>query len=134
MEQLTEILRIQDPKAQTARLIAVIEEIIGMESKSANILTSLESLVQSVFSDAVPQQVTKNVIIHFANALQKLQDIDLFVEISKFTLQAIKQNLSTYDEADFILREALFAKYIDAEQFSDAALVLSGANLDSTTR
>ena len=57
MEQLTEILRIQDPKAQTARLIAVIEEIIGMESKSANILTSLESLVQSVFSDAVPQQV-----------------------------------------------------------------------------
>lgn len=66
--------------------------------------------------------------------MQKLQDIDLFVEISKFTLQAIKQNLSTYDEADFILREALFAKYIDAEQFSDAALVLSGANVDSTTR
>ena len=66
--------------------------------------------------------------------MQKLQDIDQVVEISKFTLQAIKQNLSTYDEADFILREALFAKYIDAEQFSDAALVLSGANLDSTTR
>ena len=60
MEQLTEILRIQDPKVQTTRLIAVIDEIIGMESKvgkSSNIFPTLESLVQSVFSDAVPQQV-----------------------------------------------------------------------------
>ncbi len=56
------------------------------------------------------------------------------MEISNFTLQAIKQNLSTYDDADFILREGMFAKYIEAEQYSDAALILSGTNLDSTTR
>lgn len=60
MEQLTEILRIQDPKLQTARLIAVLDEIIELESKVGkrpDIFPSLESLVRSVFADAVPQQV-----------------------------------------------------------------------------
>ena len=60
MEQLTEILRIQDPKLQTARLIAVLDEIIELESKvekRPDIFPSLESLVRSVFADAVPQQV-----------------------------------------------------------------------------
>ena len=60
MEQLTEILRIQDPKLQTARLIAVLDEIIELESKvekRSDIFPSLESLVRSVFADAVPQQV-----------------------------------------------------------------------------
>ena len=60
MEQLPEILRVQDPKLQTARFIAVVEEIIDIESKvgkSSSILPSLESLVRSIFSDTVPQQV-----------------------------------------------------------------------------
>jgi hypothetical protein len=60
MEQLTEILRIQDPKLQTARLIAVLDEIIELQSKvekRPDIFPSLESLVRSVFADAVPQQV-----------------------------------------------------------------------------
>jgi hypothetical protein len=44
------------------------------------------------------------------------------------------QSVSTYDEADYILRDGLFAKFIDAEQFSDAAQILSGTNLDSLSR
>ena len=63
MEQLTEILRIQDPKLQTARLIAVLDEIIELESKvekRPDIFPSLESLVRSVFADAVPQQVRES--------------------------------------------------------------------------
>jgi len=66
MEQLTEILRIQDPKLQTARLIGVVDGIIELESKveqRSNVYPSLESLVRSVFTDAVPQQVSCRVVL-----------------------------------------------------------------------
>lgn len=55
-------------------------------------------------------------------------------EVACHIITAIKNNVSSYDEADCILREKLFKYYLDCEQFSDAAQILSGINLDSTSR
>lgn len=66
--------------------------------------------------------------------MSKLEDFDSFVEVALLSISLIKQNASNYDDADFLLREALFSKYIDAEQYSDAAQILSGVNLESTSR
>jgi COP9 signalosome complex subunit 4 len=39
----------------------------------------------------------------------------------------------SFDEADYILREILFDYYVSQELFKDAAVILSGINLDSST-
>jgi hypothetical protein len=59
---------------------------------------------------------------------------DEFHEIAIYLVTAIKQNVSSFDEADFILRDSLFSYFLRCEQFSDAANILSGANLESNTR
>lgn len=55
-------------------------------------------------------------------------------EIACYMITSIKNNISSYDEADYILRESLFKCYLNSEQYSDAAQILAGVNLDSTSR
>ena len=73
-------------------------------------------------------------ILHFAKAVSSTMSGEELYDTACHLITAIKQNVSSYDEADFILREALFNYYLGCEQFSDAAQILCGANLESTTR
>ena len=78
-------------------------------------------------------QVTRNVLLHFAKAMSSIEGEDQF-EICTYMISAIKQNVNSYDEADYLLREALFDYYVANEQYSDAAQILSGVNFDSTSK
>ncbi len=80
-----------------------------------------------------PFQVTKNVLLYLAKAVATMSGEPLF-DVACRLITSIKQNVSSYDDADFILREALFGYYLGTGQFSDAAQILSGANLESTSR
>ena len=46
-------------------------------------------------------------------------------------LTAIKNHVMNFDEADYILREALFTYFLGLEQFKEAAQTLSMVNLES---
>ena len=59
---------------------------------------------------------------------------EVFTSIADFLLGALKSHVSPLDEADYILRDALFNHHVSCEEYTTAAQYLSGANLDSTAR
>lgn len=71
-------------------------------------------------------------MIHFANAIKRMTGESL-EEIASFAVNAIKNHLMSFDEADYIFRDTLFEYYVSQEQFRDAGQILSGVNLDSST-
>lgn len=77
--------------------------------------------------------MTRNVLLHFAKSVSNI-DGDDQLEICNYMITAIKQNVNSYDEADYLLRETLFDYYVACEQYSDAAQILSGVNFDSTSK
>jgi COP9 signalosome complex subunit 4 len=73
------------------------------------------------------------VITHIAESLSGLQ-ADTFHEVATSLVEKIKAHPVAFDEADFIVRDKLFSYYIDCQEFSDAAVVLAGVNVESTNR
>ena len=129
--KIENILQIGDYKEQIVKFNDLIDEVVS--SNSTNIVTYLKSIGNKLLSDEVQQQITRNCIVHLAKAITSIESESLF-EIASSLITAIKENIASYDEADYILRESLFSYYINCEQFSDAAQILSGTNLESTTR
>mmetsp|Transcript_992 Transcript_992/g.1093 ORF Transcript_992/g.1093 Transcript_992/m.1093 type:complete len:405 (+) Transcript_992:155-1369(+) len=109
------------------RLTNVINELVDSEAYS-----QLPTVLSRVLGDHIPQQISRTVIIHFSNAIKKISGEPL-EEIASFAVTAIKNHLMSFDEADLILREILFDYYISQELFKDAAVILSGINMDSST-
>jgi len=72
-------------------------------------------------------------MLYIAENLHRLSD-DALVSVGTAAVSALKQNANSYDEADYVLREALFSFYIKQEMFSDAGQVLAGLNLDSNQK
>lgn len=126
--KIAQILAIRDPKSQQAEFDTIISKAVK-EGASADIQT----IANMVLSDSVHQQVAKSVLCQIANAIKTMSD-EVFFELACSLVTAIKQSSSPYDEADFILRDALFAYYVKTEQCSDAAQILSAVNTESTVR
>jgi hypothetical protein len=85
-----------------------------------------------LISISLQYQTSRAVIIHFANSIKRLAGEPL-EEIASFAVTSIKNHLMSFDEADYILRDTLCAYYLATEQFKDAAIILSGINLESST-
>lgn len=84
------------------------------------------------------QVVTKAVVLHIAKVLEeylKSAEKEEYHDVTNHVLMLIKQSgASSYDDADLLLRTALFEYHLSFNELSDAAQILSGVNLDSTTR
>lgn len=127
--KLLQIARL-DNREQTVQLSSLIDEVVASAS-----VAGLRTIAQKILSDDVHVQVTKPALTYLANAVKLLPE-DLFYDIAVFLVTCIKQNASaqSYDEADFILRDALFSYCVGCEEYTEAAQYLAGSNLDSTTR
>lgn len=125
--KLSQIARL-DQKEQVVQLSSLIDEIVAGGSVSG-----VRTVAQKILSDDVHVQVTKPVIIYLSTAVKSLPE-DLFYDVAVFLVTSIKQSGQSYDEADFILRDALFSYCINCEEYTEAAQYLAGSNLDSTSR
>lgn len=74
--------------------------------------------------------MSKSVLVHFATEIRSLPE-EIFEEIASAAISAIKTHVNNYDEADFILRQALFDVYVACEDFKSAAQSLAAVNVDS---
>ena len=122
MNQITRL----ESKDQTKQLCTLIDT-------EKNNISSLKFITQKLISDDIHPQAAKTSLIYLANEAKSFES-ELFFDISCFVINSIKQHLSIHDEADFILRDSLFTYYIALEEYSEAAKMLSGANLESTNR
>ena len=72
-------------------------------------------------------------ILHYAQSISNLP-AEFFEDIANYALLSIKNCPINLDEANYILRDHLFTYYVQCGQFSDAAQILAGVNVDSTTK
>ena len=111
----------------------LIEELIVKGNSD-----ELKSLVDRLLALEMPQMRLKQLFIHFARALTALiEDItkhECFEDVAVHTLGRLKSQQLPNDEADYILRESLFDYYLRVGEYAEAAQVLAGVNLESTSK
>lgn len=86
------------------------------------------------------EQASRVALVSLATSLKPLSlsdtdnDQELFHESACAILGLLKQQQNTFnDEADYILREALFDYHVSIEEYSEAAQYLSGVNMESSS-
>jgi hypothetical protein len=128
--KLNQISRLE-AKDQPVPFVSLTNELIASGSTA-----NLNVLAQKVLSEEIPTQVARTVLLHLATSLKSLQDEEATNELVVYLVTLIRQSpsASSYDEADFCLRDWLFSYLCGCEEYTEAARYLSGANLDSTVR
>ena len=98
----------------------------------------LTALVDRLLAAELPQTRVRQLFVNFVRTLTSLglrsQGQSCFEETALHTLGKLKSQQLPNDEADYILREALFEYYLSLGEYAEAAQVLSGINLESTSR
>lgn len=131
--KIASLLHLPDAVEQVKALQSLVLEISASKDTSAA-ASDLKLVVNKIFShDDGHSQITKVLISALAKSLKSLHPLVL-QEVGSHLLQCLRDRPLVYDEADHAVRDALFDHYISAEEFSQAAQVLAGLNLDSTVR
>mmetsp|Transcript_21775 Transcript_21775/g.48460 ORF Transcript_21775/g.48460 Transcript_21775/m.48460 type:complete len:397 (-) Transcript_21775:233-1423(-) len=116
-----------DTKDQTPRIAALVDEVVASAG-----LAALQALSLKLLAEDMKSEVSKAAILHLSSSLASLPG-EVFYEIACFLITNLKSHPS-YDDSDFILRDAVFNHCIGCEEYTEAAQTLAGANLESTTR
>eukprot|EP01031_Cornospumella_fuschlensis_P028426 gene28426-34317_t len=112
--------------------ISQVQGLIDRAVQSSHV-DSLKTLISRILSDDVPPQISRPVVLHFANQIRPLSP-EHYEDVANHSLIVMKQCPINLDEANFVLRDQLCNYYIQTGQFSDAAQILAGVNVESTTR
>ncbi|KAJ0973652.1 hypothetical protein J5N97_015617 [Dioscorea zingiberensis] len=106
----------------------------------ASVLASLPSeishakrLIDHLVSDDVPLVVSRQLLQSFAQELGRLE-LDVQKEIALYALAQIQPRVVSFEEQVLVIREKLAEMYESEHQWSKAAQMLSGIDLDSGIR
>ena len=106
-------------------------------SSPSSMTESLKAFLTKLFSTSeLSNHMTKQILALFVNTLLSLshKSSEVFEEIAEFTLVTLKAQSNGFDEADYLLRDAMFEHYLATGEYPEAAQVLAGVNLESTAR
>ncbi|KAJ8447983.1 hypothetical protein Cgig2_028859 [Carnegiea gigantea] len=100
---------------------------------SSNDVTQAKKFIDHMLSDDVPLVVSRQLLQTFAQELGKLEP-EIQKEIAHYALQQIQPRVVSFEEQALIIREKLAELYESEQQWSKAAQMLSGIDLDSGMR
>ncbi|XP_030484030.1 COP9 signalosome complex subunit 4 isoform X1 [Cannabis sativa] len=100
---------------------------------SSNDTTQAKKFIDHMLSDDVPLVVSRQLLQTFAQELGGLQT-DSQKEIAHYILAQIQPRVVSFEEQVLIIREKLAELYESEQQWSKAAHMLSGIDLDSGMR
>lgn len=129
METIEALLSLSSPEFET-NLSQVVDHMIN----SGNI--SNFGSIATQFMSTTWQRHGKLAMTTLSSSISKGIYGDELIELSEQILESIKNHHHSppFDEADHILREALFEAYISNGDYSSAAQILSLVNMESNTR
>lgn len=125
---------IQAHSNQLPLLEALVKEVV-----SGGSVSSIRALAERILSDQINSQLTRSGMVLLAKEVVNevegsLAAEGIFEAVAELLLGAMKNHVSPLDEADYILRDALFSYHIGQEEYSTAAQFLAAVNLESTAR
>jgi COP9 signalosome complex subunit 4 len=119
-----------------AAINACVDELIAVGDAE-----SLTTFVDKLFTSDLSQTRIRGVVLHLAKSLKtistKASSHECFEIVSTYIVGKLKNQVGmgvSHDDADYILRDALFEYYLSTAEYAEAAQALAGLNLDSSTR
>ncbi|XP_057988794.1 COP9 signalosome complex subunit 4 isoform X3 [Hevea brasiliensis] len=100
---------------------------------SSNDVIQAKKFIDHMLSDDVPLVVSRQLLQTFAQELGRLEP-ETQKEIAHYTLAQIQPRVVSFEEQVLIIREKLAELYESEQQWSKAAQMLSGIDLDSGMR
>ncbi|KAH9692892.1 COP9 signalosome complex subunit 4 [Citrus sinensis] len=100
---------------------------------SSNDIVQAKKFIDHMLSDDVPLVVSRQLLQTFAQELGRLEP-ETQKEIANYTLAQIQPRVVSFEEQVLIIREKLADLYESEQQWSKAAQMLSGIDLDSGMR
>ncbi|KAJ7009082.1 hypothetical protein NC653_007658 [Populus alba x Populus x berolinensis] len=100
---------------------------------SSNDIVQSKKFIDHMLSDDVPLVVSRQLLQTFAHELGRLEP-ETEKEIAMYTLAQIQPRVVSFEEQVLIIREKLAELFESEQQWSKAAQMLSGIDLDSGMR
>ncbi|KAK2988739.1 hypothetical protein RJ640_021004 [Escallonia rubra] len=100
---------------------------------ASNDIVQARNFIDHMLSDDVPLVVSRQLLQTFAQELGRLEP-EAQKEIAHYTLTQIQPRVVSFEEQVLVIREKLAELYESEEQWSQAAKMLSGIDLDSGMR
>ncbi|XP_078178318.1 proteasome component (PCI) domain protein [Carex rostrata] len=107
--------------------------LASLLSSSPPDVSQAKRFIDHMVSDEVPLVVSRQLLQTFAQELGKL-DPDAEKEIAQYALAQIQPRVVSFEEQVLIIREKLAELYESEQEWSQAAKMLSGIDLDSGIR
>uniref|UniRef100_A0A2P2LFU0 PSMD12/CSN4-like N-terminal domain-containing protein n=1 Tax=Rhizophora mucronata TaxID=61149 RepID=A0A2P2LFU0_RHIMU len=100
---------------------------------SSNDIVQAKKFIDHILSDDVALVVSRQLLQTFAQELGRLEP-EMQKEIAHYTLGQIQSRVVSFEEQVLVIREKLAELYESEQQWSKAAQMLSGIDLDSGMR
>ncbi|KAK4770549.1 hypothetical protein SAY87_031081 [Trapa incisa] len=100
---------------------------------SSNDIVQMKKFIEHMLSDNVPLVLSRQLLQNFVQELGSLNP-DIQKEIAHYALAQIQPRVVSFEEQVLVIREKLAELYESEQQWSKAAQMLSGINLDSGMR
>ncbi|CAF2141907.1 hypothetical protein HID58_006618 [Brassica napus] len=127
-EALRNASAISDQRQKIEQYKLILSSVI-----SSNDLLQSKHFIDHILSDDVPLVVSRQLLQSFAQELGRLE-AETQKEIALFTLTQIQPRVVSFEEQALVIREKLAALYESEQEWSRAAQMLSGIDLDSGMR
>ncbi|KAJ7294929.1 hypothetical protein O6H91_01G067900 [Diphasiastrum complanatum] len=119
---------IADQKQKVDQYKNLLSSIIA-----TNHVQNAKAFVEHMVSDEVPLVVSRQLLQIFSQELSKLEP-EAHKEIAQYALAQFQPRVVSFEEQVSLIREGLAELYENEEQWSKAAHILSGIDLDSGIR
>ncbi|XP_010442092.1 PREDICTED: COP9 signalosome complex subunit 4-like [Camelina sativa] len=127
-EALTNASAIGDQRQKIEQYKLILSSVL-----SSNDLLQAQRFIDHILSDDVPLVVSRQLLQSFAQELGRLEP-ETQKEIAQFTLTQIQPRVVSFEEQALVIREKLAGLYESEQEWTKAAQMLSGIDLDSGMR
>ena len=128
--RLSEIASVADQKARTAQYRDILTECLA----GGGNVEGLKAMVTHMLSDDVPLVISRQILLALCQEVVTTLPSEKQKETASFALEKINPRVMSFDEQVSMLREGLAKLYENDAEWSRAAEMLAGIDLESGTR
>ncbi|GAB2224876.1 hypothetical protein Droror1_Dr00005654 [Drosera rotundifolia] len=125
---LANVIAITDQRQKVEQYKLILSSILA-----SNDIVQACKFIDHILSDDVPLVVSRQLLQSFAQDLENVES-EVQKEIAHYTLSLIQPRVVSFEEQVLVIREKLSELYESEQEWSKAAQMLSGIDLDSGMR